>query len=1067
MFSLRVFIAVILCSLAVFVQRACPAKSIDAPGSAELQLIGPDLKPLANTQVALSEPKDFGPPGQMEWSSHARTDGNGRISISLPAGVHSLRAVAPGIGFGMTGQFQVTADKPASVPLAALAPFGGIEGTVTGDLLNPGATVQVGPLGGTKTSSGCDATGHFAIKDLMPGEYFISVVSNNGAQQVEPSSVMVIPGSTVHNLEIHPRVMLPAEKKSEERELAALNMRPDRPDALWAAGTVRNRAGQPVTGAEVYAVVSFFGGLRMYEKIAKATTDVRGHYEVRGEGPLQNFSGTLIAYKDGLVPALAWISAPSSWESFARTQPADSDPDVDLIMGSDGGALDVRIVQAGKAADRAYARAVLEGGPNLYNQSYIGASRDEARSVVERIISPVVQAGPDGVAHFEHLLPGTYHLAASLNHHPPTSEWMSPNTRSDGPLGFADGVAVRAGQRLSFSLPIYSQPNQVRFKLFTPDGKPLSGRNTAVAWSSLAGQGWNSSAQFDADGLTERVFESPGFWAIRFAFRDTPTQTVPIQGPSYQADAIVAVTPLLDKQAPLELNAFWQNGASLEVQLEDVGGRPVPGVVLSPGFREPQLAATTDAVGRVHFEGLRAGMLWVQAYAPGFAAPDLGRNGSPLPTDAALSGHSAFISQQITLKDGENRRLVLKAEPIGYVRGQILPQKGTSLANYYIGEYYTNVFPGKMSRRYDKANGEFIYGPFETGQATVEVFRMDAPHQTVWKGPVEGGHVHHVRINTDGNASGSEVQDEAMIGMGGISMHGAAAKAAAGRIFLADGKSPAWGAMVETFVPEVWQPVATAMSDAGGALRRHGDWYSPDKPDPQPPGSPTEPVAVAWLPGQVGATVVALSQIPQDHHNEYRFVLPRSLAARGKVVWGGALAGHDGRIRVLAEHAGSGKLDQALSIRTTAQADGSFELAGLTPGRYRVQAAVDDVWISSTAELIVHDSDPPPLLLTVPDPGQPTILHLLDSNGAPIVNQDVIMDVPDGPLAKAILPSHFHSDGAGRVYLEGLAAGPHAFHLRGVREANLIIPQMSNATAPAELKLTFTVSNRPSAGRPD
>ena len=154
--------------------------------------------------------------------------------------------------------------------------------------------------------------------------------------------------------------------------------------------------------------------------------------------------------------------------------------------------------------------------------------------------------------------------------------------------------------------------------------------------------------------------------------------------------------------------------------------------------------------------------------------------------------------------------------------------------------------------------------------------------------------------------------------------------------------------------------------------------------------------------------------------------LPAPRNAEGRVTLGGRpVHGRNARIRVVAAHKGRGVLDGALGLETTAQADGRFELRGLTPGRYAVQAARDGIWLSRAIELTVGpDKDPVPLALDIPEPGAPVTLQVVDRAGRPVADHPIGLVRPQGPLA-SLWPSSLRTDPDGTLTLRGLEAGRH------------------------------------------
>jgi hypothetical protein len=150
-------------------------------------------------------------------------------------------------------------------------------------------------------------------------------------------------------------------------------------------------------------------------------------------------------------------------------------------------------------------------------------------------------------------------------------------------------------------------------------------------------------------------------------------------------------------------------------------------------------------------------------------------------------------------------------------------------------------------------------------------------------------------------------------------------------------------------------------------------------------------------------------------------------------VSGGSAADWSNQFTVLASYEGQGRLDDILSVVVSPERNGRFELAGLTPGRYRIQAAMDDIWLS-TAVSVVVDADEvrsEPLILDMGRPGVPSVVRCVDPDSKPVVGCRVELLRPPGPLTEALWPIIFRSDGAGVVNLPPLEAGEHSFRVIG------------------------------------
>jgi hypothetical protein len=257
-----------------------------------------------------------------------------------------------------------------------------------------------------------------------------------------------------------------------------------------------------------------------------------------------------------------------------------------------------------------------------------------------------------------------------------------------------------------------------------------------------------------------------------------------------------------------------------------------------------------------------------------------------------------------------------------------------------------------------------------------------------------------------------------------------------GRLLLADGRTPAYGARVVKFIPGNIRPVSGGVAGPDGKFAARGMLVSlPDSgEETNPPGSPAGAVLVAWLPGRCGGRVMPLKF---DEAGPVEVRLPPERSLRGRVTVSGGPAGrYDAPIRVVAHRPGRGKLSRVLDVRATAGHDGSFVLEGLTAGKYLVQAALDGVWLSKTVEIQVGEARPEPLRLDVLAPGGPVTVKVTGDRGWALPGAEVRLDPgqPPGPLRDAGHPASLRADGAGRLRLEGLPAGECQLRVKGVKK---------------------------------
>jgi hypothetical protein len=594
-------------------------------------------------------------------------------------------------------------------------------------------------------------------------------------------------------------------------------------------------------------------------------------------------------------------------------------------------------------------------------------------------------------------------------------------------------VAVRVGETRAFRLAVARQPGEVRVRVHGPDGKPQADRNVNLEWVHPGG-GWANGRALDSDGLAVVQVGGVGLWDLHFKYLDTPIRTVPLwRAPRYEAAGVVAVSPRLHGDAVPVLTALRREPGAVLVQLRDAHGKPARGtVLLDARYRWPTSGGSTDEGGTVRFAGLQAGRHELEAYLPGPTRPALGRDDDRFPEDGALVGRTALFRQEFTATEDEEQTVVIRPKPVGYVRGIVRPPQGRRAADYRVWWYEAGVVPDSDAH-YNRDTGEFVVGPLPEGKAKIRVTcRGTGP---AW----EDCATPEVAVRSD-RVARVDVSPPAAPPVTRGADPGRPLRV---RVLLPDGKAPAFGARVVHCVPDRWSPVAEGGTDALGRASLVGPGHFVAKPARERPGSPTEPVLVAWLPGAHGAAVVPYKQTADE---ERKIVLPPALRVRGKVLVGGkGVPDRASRLLVVAEHEGSGTLDPLLSQTVTPDADGRFELAGLTPGTYRVQAALDGIWLSRSVRLTVGPTAPEqPLTLDVGTPGRASVIRLTSRQGQPVRGVQATVERPEGPLAEALWPARLVADGAGVIHVPPLEAGTHKVRIgRATGTTTLTIPPLA------------------------
>jgi protocatechuate 3,4-dioxygenase beta subunit len=1001
---------------------------------------GSSLADRAVQVIAAFEPPETSMPVSVRFDG--RTDVAGRFRMRWPEGIRRLTVVVPGEGFGSTGLFEVVAGQVARLEMAPLARLGSIEGRLDPTLAGPSTTVVLESQGRHIRDVACDAQGRFVARDVRPGWYRLRLLRDKRPVATELLGVRVTPGQRVADVVIGPPPASPPRELPDQFP-GGLPSQPGggAEEVVWVEGTVRDEQGRGVAEADVYARVEFDGGIRIVERVRKATTDDRGRYQVRG--PKQSMVGApaLIVHAEGRPPALAFGPPPAA---DGRT----STVDLMLADASRGGSARVTVLKDGQPmAGANVGLTLLDANVPLFAVGRKGAARGPDRDAIEAMLHPTAVTGPEGVARFTNLFPGAYELTATERGPARFIPWA----RDQGLVfGIAKGLTVTEGRETAFAIAIHPQPCTARFQVLRPDGTPVAGQNVSLSFGLGKAQ-TGTSVALDGQGKGRRDFDSPGLWSIDVRFRDTALTSFPaITEPFYQAEAVMPVSPGLPSEGPLRLVGVRREPGSLRVRLLGADGRPARGTVQTVEFfNQPEFAASTDEQGVVVFRGVPGGSHRLRGFIDGLTVPVPEASPSrPLPEDSALRGQAVVPITMATVTSGRESTVELRARPVGYVCGTLRPSAGHKAAEYDVSlDIDWNAVD--TQHWFDRESGRFLYGPLLPGKVAARFQHRaedgtsrDAGVQTF---EVAAGDVLHVELRPEESKPGSAPGPgrSAVPGMESLLI----LEHEPGAVVLHDGKAPAFAAQAILYVPEYTQPVGSGTTDAAGRLTWHGLWVSGDSATMGRAGPVERPTVVVRIPGRTGAAIVAV-----EPGRSARAILPAPLAVEGRVSLGGQFVdGRNARIRVVAAHKGRGPLDEALSVEATAQADGRFELRGLTPGRYAVQAARDGIWLSPSIELTVGADQAPPasLALDIPEPGRPLVLQVLDREGRPAAEWPIGLVRPEGPLA-ALWPASLRTGPDGTLTLRGLEAGRHTILVGEEKERReVVVPADDGADSKA------------------
>ena len=1017
-------------------------------GSVDLLVRGPNGRPLARRKVEIVVPDRF--------SNHAgavvyqgQTDAAGHLRWQGFPGLRRLLLSAPGVGFGSTGTFEVLPNKVATPQSPPLAAFARVSGTVSPSLFKPGATVRadVSGFSGSEehkwlpSQGKVDARNRFTIEDLLPGEYLLGLF--DGAQKAKRVRVQLVPGEFKSGLRIEP---LPAEAAGAKRPQPVVLLGEDPSIKHSVAGKVTDTAGNPVVGADVYAICSYHGAIRQYQEVHTAKSGADGNYLIAG---LPGTRVSLVAARPNSPLAFA---SPQSGEPSRTSLPRAENLRANLVFSLDHPRLLVRVLAGNKPVARASVRLSPQSGSGLFSPFYVGSARGPASEALAKLLQPTSATRADGTVEFSDLTPGLWSVTvtsgdkAALDY---IGRWSGGSPQKNA-FNVVSNVAVQAGAPRQVTVGIYPQPGSVSVQLLTPNGKPPASPNVALSYGLAGFSPSASSTSFTVDkkGTGSYSFERSGLWNIRTSFRDTPIESFPASAePFYAGEAVVAISPAFPRTRPIVIHSNRRDRGRIHVRIEDERGQRATGSVwIGDSWDAARYAASVAAGEGATFSEMPSGTYSLRAAIKPAPLPELGTASATFPSDEALSDVKRFVPQNAVVRSGEETTVVFRPQPQCYIRGTLVAPDGP--ANYSV--YYPYHLDVAPTVGYDKTTGEFVAGPFAPGKTTLHVQRTNLPAGEArdqgedFSVEVVAGKVVHttLTVGTTRPPAVSHATDT-LLTMGGVFNSNRASSLAA-TILLPDGKTPAWGAIAAVVVPQTWQPVQMARTDATGQLNAVEHWYTGSSPENPPPGSPSEPVVVVWLPGSHGAVIV-----PSTAKIDAPLVLPQSVSVKGRItVSGQSIAGLASSFVVFAAYEGKGKLNSLLSIEATVEPDGTFELPGLTPGTYEVQAARDGIWLSTSQHIVVDSKPLPPLTFDIASIGAPTTVHLVDAAGKPRANQLIELKRPPGPLSRQLWPRSLTTDATGNLRLEGFEAGTHQFQLVAQNATNPAVSPTSTKTIP-------------------
>jgi hypothetical protein len=1044
----------------------CSAAAARAETIVEFAVRRPDGRAAANVavEVALIDRIRF-PTAQNNKPTTITTDAEGTARYPLVGPATRLRVTLPGEGCAVTDLFNAVPGGKISVGLPRLVPFGSIQGILPEALRGDDITLDPqAHLFGIRTVEPIEVgrDGRFVFKNLGPARYILQP-QRDGKPLEWVANVTLSPGetATVTPESFHPdpqfprkprapapvpdsspvapspptSSVVPGAERAQASPEAALETWPVKP-VVWYAGTVRDENGRPASGVKVFAHGEHDSGLRSWEVALETETDHLGRWEIRSINRDQTLDyGARIVAKSRERPS-AFAACRVGVSPWRNAVPLDAPERHDLVLPAreSGGRLFVRVLlEDGRPA--ADASVVVTRGTGPYVFTSFNRIHIAALEALEDVLKPMVKTDSEGRAYFSDLSPGLYSLVASEG--PATARniargggWHLESPPQDARCY---GVPVRRGEASEYVIRLAKRLSPVQLELRDTEGRPIADKKTSLERKRPGDGGYGTQGlEFDAQGRASLPAYASGLTEARIRFLEGVIQFYPVRdGPFYEAEVVLAGSALLKDFPPLVLTTGYQRPAAVRLLLRDVDGRPARGSFKATGgAREPSIVGGTDDDGMLAWKNFAPGKYSFTPFLPGIEAPAC-REESPFADDRSLTGLKLLLSQSMEVKLGCESALVFEPRPVGYVRGRVRPAKGCNGADYHLEDPENWNASSQYRTYYDAATGEFLLGPLPVGKTRITLLDVRSPSGKVACAAAEV-EVRNDRVTLVELTAAEPKPVPAAVPEG----TGPATRLRSGIVMTPDGKTPAAGAALYVYRRESEHGRQLELTDSDGRFTYRLDHLlrglGGDERGPL--------VFAAWLPGIYPPMTAPLPAV-DDEETELKIVLNASRRLKGRVTIGGdPVEGLGTRLRVLLAADQATPVDRLIENEITPSADGTFDLGAPPAGKYRLQAALDGIWLSAAMDFTVTDATTPkPFTIDIRRPGPPSVITCVDKKGKPVGGVTVAVRNREGPLARRLWPRSFTADAAGVLYLAPLEAGTHVLETSDGKTHELII----------------------------
>ena len=568
-----------------------------AKGTVSIQLKGPDGLPLRTKPVQVFERTD--PWKNPETVYNGNTDANGWIVFNANSDVQAFQIIAPRIGYGATGSFLLHSGEHVTEQVPPLGKFASVGGIVAFDAIKPGMEIvgssEAFPWYLQRSPVGVD--GSFHIHDVLAGELSIGIVEGQSESGLSPTLKDIAAGQNISIILDPPdfQEIVPAVWRDRLYHIAPT-----------LDGEVTDTKGNPIEGATVYRFLTLRDGINAPELVVHVVTGVDGRFSF-GYAPLDQRTGLAHGTLAVSTPNMAPVTKVYRLDESQQTpEDYNSKPAicVSIAVGDTGGNLDVKVLKDGSPDVGDLVQIRPEDGVDLTVPELIKGIDPTDAAAIWRLLSPISVTDKRGIAHFTHVAPGKWrvHAGGVADAKDTQGPYGDLSGRNLDETADADKVVVRNNQASQVTLVELPQGTPLAMRVSDSNGPIQGDKGIFIEREDTSGD----ELKADGAGTYNGTVYGRGLHAYKIIARDVPHGDLDGHPEPYStALQVVALSPVLQDEPPVDICASSRLPGSIKVKLVDWRGRPVRGAVdVWPNGEGFAYALSTNAEGMGEFPAM-------------------------------------------------------------------------------------------------------------------------------------------------------------------------------------------------------------------------------------------------------------------------------------------------------------------------------------------------------------------------------------------------------------------------------------------------------------------------------